>query len=262
MKKVKLEEPTDTLEKSIEKLQTLYLKEGLSQQITTYLKHLSKNPKIPSEFKSQPLLQLFEECCKDFLLNDLEIVFWGLLIEKIIWCEKSQNIKVQLLYSAYASKVNLNLEGDLDLLNSFLDLKYSGFQNGFASWKSKHWEKLFVPLREFNKAFKFYMMIPVKDIIDYNYYVDELLHIAPPAGILEKETKLEFFVKSEDEIEEGKIPELLNLNSVLATFEPTLPVLQDNWKSIDVSKEIEFDESPVRFCVLGERENSCLPHKC
>ena len=247
-KKIKVEEDQESMEKSFEKLQNSYLKEGLSQQITYYLKFLSRNPKIPLEHKSQALIQIFEECCKDFLLNDLEIVLWGVYLEKIVWHEKTRTPKIQLLYSAYASKTLLNLESDLETLSYFICIKYPGFISGYTQWSQKHTDQLSLSLRDFNKSFKLYMSLPVKDIIDYNYYVDELLHIAPPAGISEKESKLEFGVPAEADPEEPKLPELLNLSSVLVSNDLPMPLFLENWKSIDISKELDVEnlESPLK----------------
>ena len=240
-KKPKLEAVQETNEKKLEKLQNSYLKEGLSQQITYYLKYLSKNPKIPSEHKSQALIQIFEECCKDFLLNDLEIVLWGIYQQKIVWQEKTRTPKIPLLYSAYASKQLLNLDCDLVTLTTFISTKYPGFLPNYKTWSKKHIDSLTLSLRDFNKSFKCYMSLPVKDIIDYNYYVDDLLHIAPPSGISEKESNLEFEIFADIDTEEPKLPELLNLGSVLTCNDLPVPLILENWKSIDISKDLDIE---------------------
>lgn len=246
-KHVKLEETSDPSEKTFEKLQSVYIKDGITQQILLYLKFLVRNTKISPEHKSLPLLHLLEDCCKDFLLNDLEVVMWGILLDKLVWVEKSRNLKISLLYTAYAAKCNLNLLEDLSSLNTFIKLKYPGFHPAYTQWSSLNSTKLSVSLRDFNKCFTRFLSLPVTDIIDYNYYVDDLLHIAPPAGICEKESKLEF--EPETEQEEPKLPELLNLNSLFTANDLPLPLLLDNWKSIDVSNEVDFEglESPIKL---------------
>lgn len=246
-KHLKLEDTSDSYEKSFEKLQSVYIKDGITQQITLYLKFLARNPKISPEHKSLPLLHLLEDCCKDFLFNDLEIVMWGVLLDKLVWIEKSRSLKISLLYTAYAAKCNLNLSEDLTCLNCFIKLKYPGFHQGYHQWSSLNFAKLSVSLRDFNKHFKSFLTLPVTDIIDYNYYVDDLLQIAPPAGVCEKESKLEF--EPETEQEETKLPELLNMNSLFTTNDLPLPILIENWKSIDVSNEVDFEglESPIKL---------------
>lgn len=246
-KRPKIEDTLESLEKSFEKLQSVYIKDGLSQQVTLYLKYLVRNPIIPPEYRSLPLMHLLEDCSKDFLLNDLEIVMWRILLEKLVWGEKSRSLKILLLFTAYAAKCNLNLEETLMPLNSFIRIKYPGFQQGYQTWSSTNFLKLSVSLRDFNKAFNIFLNLPVTDIIDYNYYVDDLLHIAPPAGICEKESKLEF--EPEIEQEENKLPELLNLNSLFTTNELPIPLLIENWKSIDGTNEIDFEivESPLKL---------------
>ena len=246
-KRPKIEDTLETLEKSFEKLQSVYIKDGLPQQLTLYLKSLVRNPTIPPESKSLPLMHLLEDCCKDFLLNDLEIVMWGIYLDKFVWGEKSLCLKILLLFTAYHAKYYLNPEETLIPLTSFIRQKYPGFQQGYQTWFSKNSSKLFVSPSDFNKSFHLFLTLPVTDIIDYNYYVDDLLHIAPPAGICEKESKLEF--DQEVEPEESKLPELLNMNSLFTTNEPPIPLLLNNWQSIDGSKEIDFEiaESPLRL---------------
>ena len=77
--------------------------------------------------------------------------------------------------------------------------------------------------------------------------MDDLLQIAPPSGVCEKEIKLEF----NEENEEFKQPELLNLNSILESNE--IPVLLlSRTISLDANKEFEYDsleyntESPTK----------------
>ena len=240
-KKQRVEADQETNEKKLEKLQNSYLKEGLSQQMTYYLKYLSRNPKIPTEHRSQALIQIFEECCKDFLLNDLEIVLWGIYQEKIVWQEKTRSPKIPLLYSAYASKQLLNLETDLSSLTGFISIKYQGFLPNYKTWSKRHIDSLSLSLRDINKSIKSYISLTVKDIIDYNYYVDELLHIAPPSGTSEKESNLEFEIFPEVDSEEPKLPELLNLSSVLACNELPVPLILENWKSIDINKDLDIE---------------------
>ena len=79
-----------------------------------------------------------------------------------------------------------------------------------------------------------------------------MLQIAPPSGICEKEAKLEFT----EEGEEGKPPELLNLNSVLENTDFPMLVFSRT-VSLDGNKEFELDpldnytapESPAKIII-------------
>lgn len=192
--------------------------------------------KIPEDLKSFPLLQLFKETCKEFLLNDLEIIMWQVLLEKIVWVKPIKSLMVLFLYSAYWAKCAMNFSEDLETLKVYIEQKYKGFFNGYYAWSTENFESLYVSLREFNGFARKMMEFKGIGEIDYNYYVDEILISAPPNS---KDVEVELVF--DQEVENGKLPELLNLNSVLENENFALPVL-DSLASLDVMKDLDIIE--------------------
>lgn len=219
--------------KSFENSQKQYTKEGLPQSSLTLLRTMARSSKIPEDLKSFPLLQLFKETCKEFLLNDLEIIMWQILLDKIVWVKPIKSLMVLFLYSAYGAKCSMNHLEDLDELRVYIEQKYKGFMNGYHAWSNENFEKLYVNFREFNAYVKKMMCLALVDKVDYNFYVDEILMGAPP-NFKESEVELVF----DQEVDNGKFPELLNLNSVLENENFGLPVLS-SWGSLDMAKDLD-----------------------
>lgn len=249
IKKCKLEEGVERLEKTYEKMLDFYTKDGLTQHILIFLKLIASCSLVPSELKSLPLLRMLEETCKDFLLNDLEVIVWNIFLEKVVWSDRTKKIQVLFLYSAYAAKINLNESEDLLAIKSYISSKHPGFLIGYDKWFSLHRERLQLSLRGLNQAFNSFLYSPDQVLVDYNYYVDDLLQIAPPSGICEKEAKLDFT----EEPEEAKIPDLLNLNSVFETADNLPPLLLSRTISLDANRELGLEplgdygiESPLK----------------
>jgi hypothetical protein len=224
-KHVKLEDTLDRLEKSYDRQQDQYTKSGLSQQSLLYLKLIIRSPCLSSDQKLLPLLKMLEEVCRQFLLNDLELTMWSIILEFTVWKDASRPLQMLLLYSAFAAKTYLNLDEDLNSIKAYLAVKYPGFFAGFDRWFTSVREKTIISPRVFNKYFSDFALSAhispathVEDLVDYNYYVDELLQIAPPAGAGEKSPQLDF----SQEPDEPKLPELMNLNSILDVTDPTM----------------------------------------
>ena len=72
-KKIKTSEDSERLEKTYEKLQEIYNKDGLTQQILLFLKTIVQSKSLPLELKNFPLQRMLLEICKQFILNELEI---------------------------------------------------------------------------------------------------------------------------------------------------------------------------------------------
>jgi hypothetical protein len=230
-KKIKISEEFERPDKIYEKMQDNYIKDGLIQEILIFLKIIVISKFVPLELKNLPLLRMLKETCKDFLLNKPEITMWNIFLENIVWTDKSKPLQILLLYSAYAAKSCMSSDEDIKLIQVCISNKYSGFLTGYKQWHQLNEDKLRIPIRYFNQQFNLFSKTSMKSIelINYNFYVDDLLQIAPPSGICEKEVKLEF----NEEPEDTKLPDLLNLNSVL-----------------------EFNDLPI---LIPSRNNSCFP---
>lgn len=219
--------------KPYEKSQEKYTKQGLPQSSLYILKAMTRSPKIPVEYKSFPLLKLFQDTCKELQLNELELIMWHILLEKIVWVKPISSLMVLFLYSGYCAKSCMNFSEDLEGLNLYIGNKFKGFFNGFNRWSADNMDKLYVPIREFNWYVSKISCLALVDMTNYNFLVDEVLIIAPP-NLVESEIELVF----EEDIDYNKLPELLNLNSVLQNESFTLPPL-DSWVSQEMVKDLD-----------------------
>ena len=237
LKKVKREEDSDRLARAYEKMQDNYSKDGLTQQILLFLKFIVKSKNLPLELKNLPLLRMLIETCKEFFLNELEITLWSIFLDKSVWNDKTKAVQVLLLYAAYAAKSYMNNDSDIQMIKLHVANKHSGFLIGYDKWYQSSQDQLRISLRYLNCQYNSFFMLNIRDLVDYNFYVDDLLQIAPPSGACEKEIKLEFI----EEIDDSKLPELMNLNSVLENTD-FLPILTlSRTLSLEANKELELD---------------------
>ena len=252
-KRAKVDDPSEVLQKTYEKMQDSYIKDGLTQQILVYLKTLLKNKELLFELKSFPLLRMLEDTCKEFFLNELEATMWSIFLEKLVWENKSKPIQILLLYTAFAVKSYMNSEEDINVITSYISQKYGGFFTGYEKWHSQYSEQLFISQRNFNQYYNNFIKLSSLDLTDYNYYVDDLLQNAPSSTILENESKPNFLVENE----EVKAPELMTLNSVFYG-EEGLPELKfGRTLSIDANRDIDNDmlELYMAECLASNSPN-------
>ena len=127
----------------------------------------------------------------------------------------------------------MNFPEDLEGVKLYIGNKFKGFFNGYSKWSSDNMEKLYVPMREFNFYVREISCLALVDMTNYNFLVDEVLLIAPP-NLVESEIELVF----EEEVDCYRLPELLNLNSVLQNEGFALPAL-DSWASVEMFKDLD-----------------------
>lgn len=102
------------------------------------------------------------------------------------------------------------------------------------------------------------LSIPMKqdefELIDYNFYVDDILHISPPSNSVDIQVKME---APHDEFEEPKIPELMSLNSVLVEVkgEGNLNFQREYFYEKNL-EDLDFEDpySPTKFCIKTDSE--------
>jgi hypothetical protein len=222
--------------KSYEKLRDHYMSSEMTQSSHHLLVQITKNEKIPFEVKLLPLLRFLIETSQEFFLGELEIIMWSLLLEEVVWENLNRNLQVLLLFSAYFAKNSMNFSEDMAGINSFLKCKYKGFFTGYEKWHNEHSHKLYVQPRAFNRYLKRFGQMKVVDWTNYNYYVDQILWMAPPNS---PDVEMELLF-DDAEVGDRNIPELMNLNSVLEEDGISLPLLE-SWISQDVMKDLELE---------------------
>lgn len=207
--------------KRFEKQQERYIKEGLTQQAQLFLRRITSAKKVPIEFKHLPLLRMLVETCKELILKEFEIAVWSLYLEKVVWSDRTISLPLSLIISAYAVKKNLNK--DVSDLKSYLVKKMPNFGIYSDNWINDHREQLDIKPYELNQKYKELSLPPAHDLIDYNFYVDDILQIAPPSSNTDKSVTQNSKPDSEAEVdleEDLPPPPLMNLNSVFGENKP------------------------------------------
>mmetsp|Transcript_21896 Transcript_21896/g.39940 ORF Transcript_21896/g.39940 Transcript_21896/m.39940 type:complete len:234 (+) Transcript_21896:1058-1759(+) len=184
-----------------EVLQTSYSQEGATQTTQMFLRMIAASPTVPKTYRQVPLLKKLCEACKELMLNELEVALWAIYLERYVWpiCDS----QISLVFTAFAAKLYLN--DDIEPVEAYLNRKINDFSSFYESWlEDKRFE---VTPRELNSKFRALTRIvlqPEEDaLVDYNFYVDDILQIAP----------------SSMHPDEYEPPPLLNLGSVLEAKE-------------------------------------------
>jgi hypothetical protein len=97
-------------------------------------------------------LDLVIETYKLTSLNDFEISFWALILEKSLKSERSQPLPVLLCYTAYAAKAFSNTF--IDNITENLEAKFPEFSNTFRKWIRNNSELLSCTPQEINYKYK------------------------------------------------------------------------------------------------------------
>mmetsp|Transcript_3916 Transcript_3916/g.3707 ORF Transcript_3916/g.3707 Transcript_3916/m.3707 type:complete len:157 (+) Transcript_3916:273-743(+) len=105
----------------------------------------------------------------------------------------------------------------MQVFEHFVLKKYENFMHSYQNWLMTNQDLIKVSPKKLNSKYLTLSTPPTlleSEIIDYNYYVDDILQIAPPSNANEKEVKIEV-ASINVEPDDPKLPELLNLSSVL-----------------------------------------------
>ena len=160
-----------------------FLRDGISQQSQHLIRKIIHSPFVPELAKLQPLLIIFNTLTQELLMNELEIVVLSIYLEKFVWSDDSTPLPNLLRFVGYAVKHYLC--EDLNPINAYLANKYQGFLEDFSIWQERYKAYMSVNPKDLNDKFKELskaVSVPGDTkIMDYNYYVDEILQILPMA---------------------------------------------------------------------------------
>ncbi|CAG9331552.1 unnamed protein product [Blepharisma stoltei] len=201
---------------------------------------------ISTEIRRLPLLTLLTETAEEMVMNDLEIAVWSIYLKRFVWDDINQPFKAMLYITALAVKSYMNLS--VQPFKAYLVTKIPNFSNIYNCWAGNRKNALSIFPQELNRVYKSLSKPVISQddlkLIDYNYYVDDILELAPsvphkPHNVLAKEKALEtikevpenFFINMEayKEIE----PTGILLGKKDSIFSPNLncetPTLATSW---------------------------------
>ena len=197
-----------------------FSRDGISQQSQHLIRKIIHSPLIPEASRRQPLLLIFNEVMQELMMNELEIVVLSIYLEKFIWQDETTPLPSLLRFAGYAVKVYLCEE--LNPINAYLSNKYSGFMEDFSLWQERFKPFMGINPKDLNDKYKELsksVSAPSDSkIMDYNYYVDEILQIAP--NLMYEKHPLEELTKD---------PEIM---SVYAVFKSRGTVLMSSGEAV------------------------------
>ena len=173
-----------TSEKLYKSLQNNYIKNNLNINIISMItKLINTSNTISKTLKSNyPLNDLLIEIVKEFMLTDLEIVYFSLYLDIYGWENKYFDLKDNLILTALSVKKYLN--EDIDIIETHLTENYENIKEKLANWilSQKDKKKIVITPRMVNernnllkKPFNCYCR---KNYIDYDDAVDKILHLS------------------------------------------------------------------------------------
>jgi hypothetical protein len=155
--------------------QTSYCIEGTTQTTHMFLRAISTS--APKAYKKLPLLRLLSEASKELMLNELEVALWAIYLERLVW--PVTDTQLSLVFAAFSVKLYLN--DDTEPIEAQLSRRIANFSGMYESWTED--KQFTVSPRELNSKFRALTSLAQQPedeaIVDYNYYVDDILQIAP-----------------------------------------------------------------------------------
>ena len=123
-----------TNEKLYKSLQNNYIKNNLNINIISMItKLINTSNTISKSLKSNyPLNDILIEVVKEFMLTDLEIVYFSLYLDIYGWENKYFDLKDNLILTALSVKKYLN--EDIDIIETHLSENYEYVKEKFANW--------------------------------------------------------------------------------------------------------------------------------
>lgn len=116
------------------------------------------------------------------MFNELEIVVWGLYLDKFLWKGPVEHLEYMLYVTAYAVKTYLNDLEEALIFQEYLGDKLPGFNRVYNNWVHNARCALGILPHELNEKFrKLHRPVLTQGDwkVNYNYYVDEILESAP-----------------------------------------------------------------------------------
>lgn len=153
-----------------------FLMYGPSQSSIKMLEAFISSENVPFEYIKSQLRLLIFQTLEEMAMNDIQVVYWSILIEKYVWKNSNIELRLSLAFTALLAKESLGENID------YLLLKYAQkedfFKELYFTW-SDNKETADISVVQINKQYKKLSNLRL-NVVNYNFYVDEiLLHYLP-----------------------------------------------------------------------------------
>jgi len=131
---------------------------------------------------------VFSRIAQEMMFNDLEAVVWSIYLDKFAWTQDFVPLEIILYITSLAVKAYLN--ESISPFQAFLSKKYPNLSMIYNRWIECNSKAMIILPQELNKRFMLLYRPNVHEedeaMINYNYYVDELLGDAEDMDIDER----------------------------------------------------------------------------
>ncbi|OMJ66762.1 hypothetical protein SteCoe_36286 [Stentor coeruleus] len=158
-----------------------YIQSKDPQSLLLMLKRISHSQKIPYESRSQPLLRLLSDSADELMLNSLEISVFYIFLERFGWVEVGISLHFLLLYIGLSAKKSMGAY--TNHIQEHFNKKIKNFEENFRKWEEHIKRYTGISLVEINEAYNHLLSENFENVVNYNFYVDEILQISPPYQI-------------------------------------------------------------------------------
>jgi hypothetical protein len=153
----------------------------LTQSQSLFILRLSTSKSIPLQFFSVPVFKLLHQTTCEMMLNEIELVLWGIYLDRFVWREVVNHLKLMLYMTAFAVKSYMG--SAIEPFSAYLSFKFHNFSACFNKWLVNAKPRLAVSPKELNKKFSLLSKrigLNEQSLLNVNFLVDEILDKAPP----------------------------------------------------------------------------------
>ncbi|OMJ72392.1 hypothetical protein SteCoe_29185 [Stentor coeruleus] len=166
-----------------------YIQSKDTQTLILMLRRISHSSKISQEFRSQPILRLLIDSAEELMLNSFEVAVFSTFLERFGWKEVSMSPHFLMIYVGLCVKKYMG--GYTNHIQEYFNKKIRNFEENYRRWEERVKFNLDVSLVDINEAYKKLSSEDSENIVNYNFYVDEILQISPPYQIEVKDSSRE-----------------------------------------------------------------------
>lgn len=165
---------------------TEYIQKIYSQDIIRMVRRISHSARIDPKFRSQSVLRLLVDSTQELMLSPFEVAVFAIYLDRFGWKEPFLSPHIMLTYVGLASKIFM--EADVSHILKFLSGRIMNVEKEFKNWYKNIEEFTKINIVEINETYNGLSEISVSGIVNYSYYVDEILQISPPYKVVKKES--------------------------------------------------------------------------
>ena len=175
-------ESNHVMSRHISDLQINYINENFNQRLRNMILRVPILVKLPNQILKLQLQKILEDCVKELMISELELIGFTIVLERIIINSLSIPIEEFLKLCFFISKNVFESNKDiLHFIKSRLSRQFKNFDKNFIQLS----QGMSFSIIDINKRYRKFEKIIYSDI-NYSYYVDSIIRVSPPYNVTGK----------------------------------------------------------------------------